>query len=580
MVLSMPSPYKHPSTGVYWLKQRVPARLLAVAKGKSVTVTVDGMPCTVKLGDYIKVSLRTKTIAEAKQRANEAEAEFNRIWLSFENGPVKLTLKQITALAGEMYHAISAALEDDPGEAALWAQRRRERAEVGAKLKVSPAAALMIRPPSLEARLGSWVDGALKQHHLTVTPETYQRLLVEFDRAVGDVATLLERRSRGDYSPDAVAQRFPPVEIEQRVAAPKAAKAVGGDDPTTLTGLLAHKQRTQSKKDDTFDKYRGCLKNFIAFVGHEEVGRITKDDVRRWRDALIKRGLAKKTINDQYLTSLKVALNHGVKEFDLPTNVAANIRDERDAPAPTGSKGYSAEQAKTILQATFRGSSKNLEIPYQRALFWVPWICAYTGLRVTEVTQFRGRHLREENGIPYLLITPDDGSTKGKNAWTTGIHAHLIELGLLDMFRAIGDGPAFYTPYPEGTDLKSLSDHRAKSAGDKIADWVTDELGIAAPGDRPSHAWRHAFTTLSRTYKMDKEARDYMLGSRSQTDAREGYGDWSPEVVDAEINKLPRFDVEASDWRPSLELVPPRPLKSDLPPRRPLRVRKLRAKSA
>jgi len=173
--------------------------------------------------------------------------------------------------------------------------------------------------------------------------------------------------------------------------------------------------------------------------------------------------LAKKTINDQYLTSLKVALNHGVREFDLPLNVAAGIRDERDAPAPTGSKGYSAEQAATILQATFRGSSRNLSISYQRAIFWVPWICAYTGLRVTEVTQFQGRNLREDNGTPYLLITPEDGSTKGKNAWTTGIHEHLIELGLLDMFRSIGDGPAFYTPYPPGTDLKALSDHRAKS---------------------------------------------------------------------------------------------------------------------
>lgn len=201
------------------------------------------------------------------------------------------------------------------------------------------------------------------------------------------------------------------------------------DDPNTLTGLLAHKQRTQSKKDDTFEKYRGCLKDFIALVGHEDVHRITKDDVRRWRDALIGRGLAKKTINDQYLTSLKAALNHGVKEFDLPLNVAANIRDERDAPAPSGSKGYSVEQASTILKATFRGSSKDLAIPYQRALFWVPWICAYTGLRVTEVTQFQGRHLREENGIPYLLITPRTAAPKAR---TRGPRAStLISLSLV-----------------------------------------------------------------------------------------------------------------------------------------------------
>jgi hypothetical protein len=41
-----------------------------------------------------------------------------------------------------------------------------------------------------------------------------------------------------------------------------------------------------------------------------------------------------------------------------------------------------------------------------------------------------------------------------------------------------------------------------------------------------------------------------MLGSRSVTDAREGYGDWPPSVLDVEINKLPRFAVEDTGWRP------------------------------
>jgi integrase len=570
MVLSMPSPYKHKATGIYWFKQRVPARLTAVARGRSVMVTVDEVPSMVKLGEYLKVSLRTKDPSEAKRRGNDAQSQFDLIWQSLTDAPARLTHRQIVALAGEVYHMFKAA-EDDPGDAERWSKA------VEINSRVMAGQTLFIgRDFGLEKRFGPFVDLALAKHTLRVDEDTRQKLLEQTAIAMQDATTLLIRRAGGDYGPDAVEQRFPAVEIARPLKTIRAAQVPIGDDPSTLTGLLAHKQRTQTKKSDTFDKYRGCLKDFVAFVGHEEVSRITKDDARRWRDALIKRGLAKKTINDQYLTSLKVALNHGVKEFDLPLNVAANIRDERDAPAPSGSKGYSAEQATAILQATFRGSTKDLALPYQRAIFWVPWICAYTGLRVTEVTQFQGRHLRVENGIPYLLITPEDGSTKGKNAWTTGVHSHLIDLGLLDMFRAVGDGPAFYTPYPDGTDLKSLSDHRAKSAGDKIAEWVRDEVGIAAPGNRPSHAWRHAFTTLSRTHRMDKEARDYMMGSRSQTDAREGYGDWSPEVVDAEINKLPRFEVSATDWRPSIEAVAPQPLKNAQPARPSRRTRKSR----
>lgn len=148
MVLSMPSPYKHPATGVYWYRQRVPARLKATAKGKSVTVTIDGYASFPTIGEEIKVSLRTKAPTEAKRLAQEAQAEFDRIWLSYETGPVSLTLKQIVALSGEVYHTIKRALEDDPGEPGEWLSRRKIREANSRMLQRSPRAVLMIDPGS------------------------------------------------------------------------------------------------------------------------------------------------------------------------------------------------------------------------------------------------------------------------------------------------------------------------------------------------------------------------------------------------------------------------------------------------
>lgn len=257
-----------------------------------------------------------------------------------------------------------------------------------------------------------------------------------------------------------------------------------------------------------------------------------------------------------------------MKEYDLPANPASLIRDERKDPAPTGSKGYSDEQARTILAATFRGVRKNVSLPYRRAIFWAPWICAYTGLRVGEVTLLQGSSVLMDGTTPYLIIRPEDGGTKGGNAWTTGIHQHLIDLGLLDMLRAVGEGPAFYAPYEPNADMSKVSRHRSKDAADRVADWVREEVGIVAPLGRPNHAWRHSFTTISRLCRIDKEARDYMIGSRSQTDAREGYGDWTPAVVTAEINKMPRFDVAETDWRPSTERVPAVALRGSTPTKR------------
>ncbi|UJW87849.1 site-specific integrase [Devosia sp. SL43] len=546
----MPSPTKHPSTGVYWLRQRVPSKILPIAKGQVVEVTIAGVNSRLKLGDFIKVSLGTKSPIEARIRATEALGQFQAVWAMLQAAPKDLTLKEIVALAGEAFRAFQR-LEDDPGDPEIWSRVIEEnfRAFNGETPYPFIGTEEQRYLQAMESRFGGFVDATLMHQKVRVTDSTRRKLLEQFERALRDAAELLLKRSTGNFSSDTRGDKYPSIGVAKQTSR--------GSSKLSLFALIDHKQKTQSQRADTFDKYRRCLRDFVKFTGHDDAKKITKTDVRGWRDALIERGLARKTINDQYLTSLKVALNHGVKEFDLAVSVAGGIRDERDAPSSNRPKGYTIDEARTILQATFQGTSKDIAVPYQRAIFWVPWICAYTGMRVSEVTQFQGRSLRVEGDVTYMLVTPEDGSTKGKNAWTVGIHKHLVELGLVEMFREIGDGPAFYTPYPEGTDLRAQTNHRSKDSADRVAAWITEEVGIIAPQNRPNHAFRHTFTSLTRICKMDKEARDYMMGSRSQTDAREGYGDWAPSVVDAEINKLPRFDVEDTGWRPTMEKVRP-----------------------
>src|SRR5690606_1610399 len=136
-------------------------------------------------------------------------------------------------------------------------------------------------------RFGPFVDLVLAKHTLRVDDDTRHKLLDQTVIAMQEAAALLIRRAGGDYGPDLVEQRFPPVELTRPPEPKRVAAPSNGDDPSTLTGMLAHSQRTQSKKDDTFDEYRGWRRDVVALVGHEQVQRITKDAVRRWRDALI-----------------------------------------------------------------------------------------------------------------------------------------------------------------------------------------------------------------------------------------------------------------------------------------------------
>ncbi|MEJ1118088.1 integrase [Phyllobacterium sp. CCNWLW109] len=424
----------------------------------------------------------------------------------------------------------------------------------------------------MEKRFGDIVDSTLRHQHLIVDGASRRRLIAATERALTEAALTNLGKAQGDYSPDSYIDRFPDWDAPKPPAQPRKQSKSDLD----LFKLLDHKFATQSKAVKTKEDYRRSLNDFVSVTGRISADTITKEDVRKWRDEMIIRGLSKKTINGKHLTALKAVLTHGVEEFNLSTNAAHGIQDKRDDKVPVGSKDYTLEQAETILNATFDGTGKALAPHYQRAIFWVPWICAYTGLRVSEVTQLRGRNVREEDGIPFFLITPEDGSTKSKRAWTVGVHKHLIELGLLDMFKAIGDGPAFYRAYPEGTDLTKLPKHRSKDSAERIGNWITHEvLGGSAPGGKPSHAWRHLATTRSRNFDVDKEARDYMMGSRSRVDAREGYGEWSPMVINREINKIGRFAVPDGDYRPTLEQLVPEGLRNERLKQRPsIRTRK------
>jgi len=511
----------------------------------------------------------------------EWDAKLNAWRALLESGPQSLTHKQQVALAADFARAFLAKHEDEPfealppaaipevaddGNAAMRAmaanmcpvEREGLERDLREYLRASRARRgalghrLLAKYPGLRAVLGRDLALALEAMHGADTDEALASRKLHVDAVSRRLLNLhmaafmreahrgLEARREGDYGPVAALERAAAFE-----AAPRPPAVPGAPGSLSLEALLDHKAKTTSIRPKTIADNRAYLRRFADFLGHDDARRVTKDDVRRWRNSLMGTGLSPKTITDRYLSSVRAVLAHGVKEFDLPANVASGIVDKRSGTAPERSKGWTEAEAVQILRATFQGPSKALSEPHRRALRWVPWVLAYTGLRATEVTQFRGRHLREEDGIPYLLITPADGNTKGGNAWAVGVHKHLIELGFLEFVREMGGGPLFYEPYPTGTDLTALGrKSRALEAAGRVASWIVDEVGLEAPLGRPLHAFRHLFTTRSRACGMDKEARDFMMGSRSGTDAREGYGDWPPAVLDAEINKLPRFSMK------------------------------------
>lgn len=99
MGLQMPRPFKHPKTGVYYFRVRVPADLVPHV-GKS----------------EIKIPLGTKDLAEAKELFSERKRKINLGWKRLRSAPEPLPHRQIVALAGKLYHRLMTILEYEPGE--------------------------------------------------------------------------------------------------------------------------------------------------------------------------------------------------------------------------------------------------------------------------------------------------------------------------------------------------------------------------------------------------------------------------------------------------------------------------------
>ncbi len=187
-------PRKHPRTGVYEFRKRVPDRLRPLVGKREV-----------------KRSLKTKDPAVARERHAAVAAEVDTQWNLLASGgsrldtpaPVRLTHKQIVALSGEFYRETVAAHEGDPGEADWWAQLASIDWRSPHAASPDPASAGSPIAPRNEAlgRIAYEVRRFLTQRKIVVDPADFSRIAQEVGRALTLPFTRLHQNANGDSCP-------------------------------------------------------------------------------------------------------------------------------------------------------------------------------------------------------------------------------------------------------------------------------------------------------------------------------------------------------------------------------------------
>ncbi|WP_269715659.1 DUF6538 domain-containing protein [Caulobacter sp. NIBR2454] len=385
-----------------------------------------------------------------------------------------------------------------------------------------------------------------------------QRLIAVLSRPLGEL-TSAEAAMR-DLIPD---EEFDPPEVKaarqakidadwaegaREAARAFAARKAGSEQlARSISAMFEAYADEAGLEPATRKRWKPVIQHFVDYTGHDDPQKITRDNVLAWKQVLQaqKDGAGSKvrgprTIREVYLAALKATLNWGVENLWLGENPADKITVRVKKKARLREPDFTREEALLILRKSLESHSGKLPPEHALARRWVPWLCAYTGARVNEITQLRREDVAKIGETWTIRITPEAGSQKKGEARTVPLHSHLVEQGFQDVALARPDGPLFYDP-SRGRG-GNVANPQYKKVGERIAAWVR-QIGVDDPDVQPNHAWRHLFKTRARNAKMDVDAREAIPGHDPGTEGRR-YGTNDVPFLAAEIEKLPRFSFE------------------------------------
>lgn len=308
----------------------------------------------------------------------------------------------------------------------------------------------------------------------------------------------------------------------------------------TFDSYVAERQPTEK----TVKKFRVALTSLIAHLGHDDAARVTAEDVVAWKTALLvplpgKEARNPRTVRNGYLGGIKPVFGWATENKKIAVNPVAGITVRAPKRKTNRAvRGYSDAEAKVVLGAA-------LAVDWEReasygafARRWLPWLCAYTGARITEMAQLRRTDvLRSAEGIWHMMVTPDAGSVKNRTARAVALHQHLLDQGFLQAIDG-RSGPLFYDPALKRAG--STGNTQAQKAGQRIATWVR-ELGLTDKELQPNHGWRHAFISRARR-PIDGDIRRAMTG-HGASDVHGDYGDSTLVEQHEALKKFPRYTV-------------------------------------
>lgn len=339
-------------------------------------------------------------------------------------------------------------------------------------------------------------------------------------------------RSGGDVPANGILVTSRPIAEDGPVRVAAAATSPASV-PVDLTELFDGYANEAGLSPATRKRWRPVMDHLARHVGSSDAAAITSEMIVGWKDQLLAEGRSATTVRDVYLAAVKATLNWGVDQKRLASNPAQGLRVRVPKAVVLRDRGFTDEEAEAILRATLAPKDARISRENAAVRRWVPWLLAYTGARVNEITQARGQDLRTIGEIWVLRITPEAGRVKTGEFRDVPLHSDLIRQGFVAFARERGAGPLFYDP-----DRSAGSEQNPiyKRMGQKLGEWV--RTIVADPQVDPNHGWRHRFKTIGRSAGIPDTHLDAIQGHAPATTGRR-YGTFPLVELVRALERLP-----------------------------------------
>lgn len=392
-----------------------------------------------------------------------------------------------------------------------------------------------------EGIIGAWGDLAISmaaEHDLVIEAggASYLALCTALNDAAATAHEEALRRMEGDHVPT------PPMPKIAKKGTPHAKPASG----LGLLELFERYAAVPGRHPKTVAQWRPYVTQLAAFVEHAPVQAITHDQLVAWRnhlrDEVTFRGqpLSAKTINGSYLGAVNALFAWAKGDGIIPHNPALEVSPVKLPSKPkTRGKAFTSDEAHMILKASLVPPTSREGEGLRNAKRWCPWLMAYSGARVNEITQLRKEDIFQQDDVWVMRITPEAGTVKTKTFRLVPLHSHMLEQGFLEFVTNRPDGPLFYNPAKRRSD--AAINRQSNRLGSKLAEWV-HSLGIE--GVKPNHAWRHLFSNLAVRHGLDRVVAKAITGHASSDVHDKTYLEDLPNHVDIlsrELEKMPKF---------------------------------------